>query len=406
MILHLDADAFFASVEQAADTRLRGKAIAVGGMRRGVVASASYEARKYGIRAAMPTVQARKLCPELIVVPGDFEKYELFSRMMFSYAYDFTPMVEVGSIDEGYADLSGIRGKSPMDAAERIRRAVRETLRITLSEGVATNKLVSQVASKLRKPDALILVEPGREREFLAPLDAAWLPGVGPKMVKTLQQAGLRRIHQIAAIAPQDLALFAGNGARVLWEMAHGIDARPVVPEPPAAKSYGEQETFDSDQADEDFVLAKLRCMADHLMRKVRVDRKAIRTIEVRIRYNDFDECRRSESLSEPTNLEVEIYPSLMRLLKKAWERRVSLRLVSVKLSGIYDAVFQCGLGLLDAGVDTAQHRELAQAVDRVRERYGEDAILRGHDLFLQHRNTSPEKPRKPVRYSSRITKK
>src|SRR6478736_1213670 len=150
-IVHLDADAFFASVEQSSDTRLRGKPIAVGGEKRGIIASASYEARQMGIYTPMPTAMARRLCPKLILLPGDFEKYELFSRLMFSYAYDFTPDVEIGSIDEGYFDLTGTR-KRATDIAETIRNAIRQSLKLTGSEGVAANKLVSQIASKLNKP--------------------------------------------------------------------------------------------------------------------------------------------------------------------------------------------------------------------------------------------------------------
>ena len=163
-------------------------------------------------------------------------------------------------------------------------------------------------------------------------------------MAKTLNQAGLVRIGQLAEVRPEQLSLFAGKGARQLWEFAHGIDERPVISEPPAAKSYSEQETFEQDVTDEDWILAKLRSIADRLLAKVRGEGKAIRTVEVRVRYNDFDECRRSESLNEPTDLESEVYPTLYRLLKKAWERRVSLRLVSVKVSGVYDGVFQAGL--------------------------------------------------------------
>src|SRR5437868_9223299 len=147
MIVHLDADAFFASVEQAADPRLRGRPVAVGGLHRGVIASPSYEARRYGICTAMPTARARKLCPGLILLPGDFERYELFSKLMFSYAYDFTPDVEIASIDEGYFDLTGVR-KPAVNVAETVRRAIRQALKLTVSEGIAANKLVSQVASK------------------------------------------------------------------------------------------------------------------------------------------------------------------------------------------------------------------------------------------------------------------
>src|ERR1051326_24303 len=154
VIVHLDADAFFAAVEQAADPKLRGKPIAVGGEKRGIIASASYEARRYGVFTPMPTVRARRLCPKLIVLPGDFEKYEQFSRTMFSYAYDFTPDVEQTSIDEGYYDLSANRRKPPAEIALIVRKAIGQALKISVSEGLASNKLVSQIASKLNKPAA------------------------------------------------------------------------------------------------------------------------------------------------------------------------------------------------------------------------------------------------------------
>src|ERR1700726_675002 len=402
MIVHLDADAFFASVEQAADVRLRGKPVAVGGSKRGVVASASYEARRLGIFPTIPTAKARKLCPSLITVSGDFEKYEKFSRLMFSYAYDHTPVVEVASIDEGYFDLKGNYKRSAREVAEVIRTAIRQSLKISVSEGIARNKLVSAVASKLKKPSCFIEIQDGAEQAFLYPLENKWLPGVGPATAKTLNQAGLARIGQIVGVSPQQLSLFAGKGARQLWEFAQGIDDRLVIPEPPAAKSWSSQETFTEDVTDEDWVLAKLRSIADHLFGKVRAEGKTVRTIEVRVRYNDFDDCRRSESLEEPTDPETDCYSVLSRLLKKAWQRRVSLRLVSVKLSGVYGVIFQCGLPLLNAGFDSAQRRRLSPILDRIKGRYGNDAIMSGHDLFLrtygQVRQDAPLLPKKRVR--------
>src|SRR5207302_6320474 len=209
-IVHLDADAFFASVEQAADARLRGKPVAVGGEKRGIIASASYEARKFGVYTPMPTVMARRLCPRLIVLPGDFEKYELFSRLMFSYAYDFTPDVEIGSIDEGYLDLTGAR-KPAVSIAETIRHAIQQALKLSVSEGIAANKLVSQIASKLKKPAAFQFVPPGNEAQFLSPLANQWLPGIGPKTSSQLTAAGLALIGQIPGTAADMLGLRVGR---------------------------------------------------------------------------------------------------------------------------------------------------------------------------------------------------
>src|SRR5215469_1425225 len=229
-IVHLDADAFFASVEQAADARLRGKPIAVGGESRGIIASASYEARKYGVYTPMPTARARKLCPNLIVLPGDFERYEQFSNWMFGYAYDFTPDVEQTSIDEGYFDLTG----TPKPAAEialTIRKAISQRLKITVSEGIGTNKLVSAVASKLMKPAAFYEVPPGDEAAFLHPLPNKWLPGIGPKTSVRLNAAGLAEIRHVASAPLNMLELLLGNQAPTIHKFAHGIDERPLIPE-------------------------------------------------------------------------------------------------------------------------------------------------------------------------------
>src|SRR5512136_1876799 len=166
-IIHLDADAFFASVEQSADVRLRGKPIAVGGERRGIIASASYEARRFGVYTPMPTARARKLCPKLIVLPGYYERYEQFSNWMFGYAYDFTPDVEQTSIDEGYFDLTSNRQKPAVAIAQTIRKAIGQSLNISVSEGIASNKLVSEIASKLYKPAAFQSVPGGQARQFL-----------------------------------------------------------------------------------------------------------------------------------------------------------------------------------------------------------------------------------------------
>ena len=381
-IVHLDADAFFASVEQAADPRLRGKAIAVGGEKRGIIASASYEARRMGVYTPMPTVRARRLCPQLIVVPGDFEKYERFSRWMFSYAQDFTPDVEIGSIDEGYFDVTGAR-QPPVEIAETIRHAIRQSLKISVSEGIGPNKLISQIASKLRKPASFICVPPGEEIPFLHPLENRWLPGVGPKTAGRLNAAGLARIGQIAQTPLELLSLLLGGVARETKQFADGIDNRPVCSTPEPAKSYSQQETFEADTIDEEFVEATLRRMADELMNKIRVDGKAVRTLTVKVRYNDMAEDQRSESLLEPTDLESDVYGRLRPMLRQAWKRRVSLRLVSLKFSNVYDGFFRAELPLGPASQQHEARRQLARAVDELRKTHGARVVMRGHDLLL-----------------------
>src|SRR5580692_2377330 len=331
-IVHIDADCFFAAVEQASDPRLRNRPVAVGGEKRGIIASASYEARKFGVYTPMPTIRARKLCPNLIVLPGDFERYEQFSHWMFGYCYDFTPEVEQTSIDEGYFDLTATR-QPAADVAEKIRKAIGERLKISVSEGIGTNKLVSAVASKLTKPAAFQEVSPGGEAAFLHPLANKWLPGVGPKMSVRLNAAGLVLIRHIAAMPLEMLGLLLGNQAATIWQFAHGIDERPLIPEGEPQKSFSQQETFASDLTDEDFAEATLRRMADHLFAKVREEGRSVRTLCVRVRYNDMGEDQVGDSLLEPTDLETDVYGHLHTMLRQAWKRRVSLRLVSLKLS-------------------------------------------------------------------------
>lgn len=389
LVAHLDADAFFASVEQAADTRLRGRPVAVGGERRGIIASASYEARRYGVYSPMPTALARRLCPGLIILPGDFEKYEQFSRWMFSYAYDFTPEVEIGSIDEGWFSLAGVR-RPPLEVAATIREAIRQSLKITVSEGIGRNKLVSQIASKLNKPGVFRLVPPGEELRFLGPLPNRWLPGVGPRTAARLNAAGLPLIRHVAALPVDLLSLLVGSIAPQLSRFARGEDDRPLVPAREPAKSYSQQRTFARDQTDEAYLEATLRRMADELFARLRAEGRTVRTLTVRIRYNDMSEDQVSDSLPEPTDLESEVYGRLAWMLKRAWRRRVSLRMLSLKLSNLYGAVFRSELPLSpEAGHREARHR-LAEVVDRLRQEHGRSVILRGHDLLLRQGEPDP----------------
>lgn len=383
-IVHLDADAFFAAVEQAADAKLRGKPVAVGGEKRGIIASASYEARAFGVFTPMPTVRARKLCPRLIVLPGNFERYEQFSNWMFGYCYDFTPDVEQTSIDEGYFDLTANRRRTAADIALTIRKAISQQLKITVSEGIGSNKLVSAIASKLRKPDAFHEVPSGLETAFLHPLPNKWLPGIGPKTSVRLNAAGLAEIRHIAATPLEMLELVLGNQAFGIRQFAHGIDERPLVPMREPQKTFSQQETFGGDLTDEEYVEAVLRRMADKLFATVREEGRSVRTLTVRVRYNDMAEDQLSESLYEPTDLETEVYGRLGTMLRGAWKRRVSLRLVSLKLSNVYDYRFRSELPLETSLQRQGARERLASVVDELRRLRGPSVILRGHDFRLR----------------------
>lgn len=356
--------------------------MAVGGESRGIIASASYEARTFGVYTPMPTARARKLCPKLIVLRGDYERYEQFSHWMFNFAYDFTPDVERTSIDEGYFDLSANRTKPASEIVQKISGAIRQKLNITVSQGLGSNKLISQIASKLKKPAAFQTVPEGQEKLFLHPLPNRWLPGIGPKTSLRLNAAGLADIGQIAAMPVDLLALIMGNQAPALRQFAHGIDERPLQPASEPQKTYSKQETFNEDVTDEDYVEAVLRKMADQLFADVRAENRSVRTLTVKVRYNDRDENSRAESLREPTDLETDIYGKLRGMLKEAWQRRVSLRMVSLKLSNVYNGVFRTELSF-DTGNHKAQER-LAVVLDDLRRRKGRSIIMRGHDLRLR----------------------
>src|SRR3984957_3768701 len=375
-IVHIDADAFYASVEQASDARLGAKPVAVGGEKRGIIASASYEARSFGVYTPMPTARARKICPKLIVLPGDFERYEAFSQIMFAHLYDFTPDVEETSIDEGYFDLTANR-QSPVDIALKIRKAIRQRLKITVSEGIGTNKLISAVASKLTKPSAFNEVPPGHEAAFLHPLPNKWLPGIGPKTSVRLNAAGLAEIRHVAATPLSMLELLLGNQAGIIRQFSHGIDERPLIPEQEPQKSFSKQETFATDLTDEGYIEATLLRMADTLFVSVREEKRSVRTFTVKVRYNDFAEDQSSESLLEPTDLETDVYSLLRTLLRKAWKRRVSLRLVSLKLSNLYDGPL---LTELPFGGESHTHQanvRLALQVDALRKAHGHSILVR-----------------------------
>lgn len=386
MLIHFDADAFFASVEQAADRSLRGKPVAVGGLHRGIVASPSYEARKFGIHTAMPVSKARRLCPNLIVVPVRFDLYEQFSANIFGLADEITPLVEKQGVDEGYLDITGTRAclkREPDEVAEKFRRDVRDWLKVTISQGLARTKLLCQIASKLHKPDRLTIIPPDekRELEFLHPLPVKWLPGIGPTTDRLMISAGLTRIGQVAQMPLPWLTELLGSAAPQVRDFARNIDDRPVEVARPEALSYGHQETFAEDTADAAIIDAKLRQLADEAMSRVRADGKQIRTITVKIRYTDMDEHQGQASLREPTDVEDLVYPLVSRIFRRVWDRRVRLRMVQVKLSNVYSGFSQLDL----FGVKQRQ-RDLAVACETIRNRFGNKALMRAHDWRMRQK--------------------
>lgn len=379
VLIHLDADAFYVSVEQAERPELRGRVVAVGGDARGIIASASYEARRLGIYTPMPGARARKICPDLILIRPDMEKYARVSRRMFAIVEDFTPEVERTSIDEGYFDVSGHRRLTPREIAEQMKARIGAELGITVSLGIGASKLVSQIASKLHKPDALVEVPRGTEREFIAPLEVHWLPGVGEKLAAKLRELGLRLVRDVAGAPRELLVQAAGSYTERLQAYANGLDDRPLIIERDDAKSYGMQDTFDANVNDTDALLATLRTMADKLMASVRADAKAIRTVTVKVRYPDFRDASHATTLTLPTDLETDIYPHLGPLLSGAWKERLPLRLVSLRFSNVVEPVVQSELALDPEAKRRAKQHDAARVLDELRAKAL--PISRGHSL-------------------------
>ena len=379
-IAHLDADAFFVSVEQAINPSLRGTKCAVGGRERGIISSASYEARACGVYTPMPTARALKVCPDLILIPHSSGNYGRVSRRMFDLCETLTPLVQRNSIDEGYMDLGpcGHRSEAELIGAVRgLQRRIWDELEIPVSMGLAGNKLVAQIASKLRKPRGFVVVPPGTEAEFLAPLPVGKLPGVGAKTEEVFVANGLRVVSDLLRCREDDLAMLAGSGWRGLLSAARGEDDRPVETEEDDAKSYSQQETFAEDLPDFGAVERVAKGMLDALMAKVRADGKRVRTLTVRVRYPDFTHASQARSLAEASDLETPFVAVLGQCLRAAWREPRPLRLVSVRLSGVEDGGGQLTL----FPCDDDRRRRLAAAVDALNRGAGGGAVVHGHQL-------------------------
>lgn len=377
-IVHLDADAFFVSVELALQPHLRGKKVAVGGRERGIIASASYEARACGVYTPMPTSRALLVCPDLILLPH-LGNYGEVSRRMFDLCETLTPYVERNSIDEGYLDLSPC-GLTSAEAVERtvrdLQQRIWDELQIPVSLGIATNKLVSQIASKLRKPRGFVVVAPGAEAAFLAPLDIGKLPGVGTKTEPELQARGIHKISDLFTRNERELESLLGRDWRNFLVLARGINERPVTTEREDAKSYSQQETFVNDVGDVAAVERTAKGMIDSLMPTIRADGKRVRTLTVKVRYGDFTQETAGRSLPEASDLEQPFYPLLTVLLKQAWTQSRSLRLVSVRFSGVEEGGRQ-----MDLFAETDEkRRKLAAVLDQMNQ--GKTVrVQRGHQL-------------------------
>jgi len=378
-ILHVDLDAFFAAVEQRDRPELRGRPVVVGGggpTDRGVVSAASYEARAFGVHSAMPLRTAGALCPQAVFLPVDGAKYQAVSREVMAILRRFTPLVEPISIDEAFLDVTASRALFGDGATtgERIRTAIRDELRLSASVGVAATKLVAKVASDLRKPDALVVVPPGDEAAFLAPLAISRLWGVGARTAAALREFGVATIGDLASLDPALLERRFGRNGATLAARARGLDDDPVV-DRAAAKSIGHEHTFDVDTRDREVIERTLLAMAEGVSGRLRAAGVRASTITVKVRDSSFRTVTRQRTLPEPTDLTEPIWRAALELARPE-VRGIQVRLLGVTASNLGEA------DQLSMFEDVnARRRSVVEASDAIRRRYGERTITRARLL-------------------------
>jgi DNA polymerase-4 len=392
-IIHIDLDAFFVAVEQLDDPALIGQPVIVGGRpdARGVVASASYEARRFGVRSAMPTAQALRLCPEAIVLPGSRGRYSEMSRRVMAILRNYTPLVEQVSIDEAFLDVSGTEAQygPPAQLAAAIQARIQSELGLSASLGVAANKLIAKIASDFQKPHGITVVPPGEEAGFLAPLPVRKLWGVGEVTSRELSRLDVQTVGDLARLPLETLRQAFGSHGVGLWRGAHGMDDSPVVTEH-EIKSLSREETFTRDTRDAALMRRELLRLSDAVAASLRRHGLTARTVSIKLRYADFKTLTRQRTLAAPVDSGAALYEAALSLLETAWNRQQAVRLLGVGAAGLTEIAGQ--LPLFEAPDEDAAVADLAAreseaarerrarldaALDRIRQRFGNEAIQR-----------------------------
>jgi DNA polymerase-4 len=393
-ILHVDMDAFYASVELRRRPELHGKPVIVGGGNRGVVLSATYEARAMGIHSAMPMSRARRLAPNATVIEPDHRAYAQVSRGVMSIFETITPLVEPLSLDEAFLDVSGSQRRlgAPTAIGELIRARVADEQGITCSVGIGSTKFIAKLASTRIKPDGLLVVPADQVIAFLHPLPVGALWGVGERTEEQLERLGLRTVGDLAHTPVQTLrrALGPAQGSH-LHDLSWGRDPRPVVPHLPD-KSIGAEETFDSDIDDPVLIHAHLLRLADQVGARLRRAGHAGRTVQLKVRFADFSTLTRSRTLPAPTDVTQEIYGAARALFDALGLQRVRIRLVGVRMEGLSSAVGtsqQLALGEPEHG-----RRDAEVAVDALRAKFGRSAVRQARLVHLEDHSGGSEADR------------
>ncbi|WP_445386053.1 DNA polymerase IV [Robiginitalea sp. IMCC44478] len=375
-ILHLDLDTFFVSVERKLDSRLYRKPILVGGLSdRGVVAACSYETRGYGVHSGMPMKMARELCPEAVVIRGNAGTYSKHSDEVTEIIKEQVPLFEKSSIDEFYADLSGMdRFFGCYRYASELRQRIIREAGLPISFGLSVNKVVSKVATGEAKPNSQLKIDFGYEKEFLAPLSIKKIPMVGDKTYQTLRNLGLRQIRTLQEMPIDLLQRVLGANGALIWKRANGIDNSPVVPFC-ERKSISTERTFDRDTIDVHRLKGILIAMTENLAFQLRRGGKLTACVTVKIRYSDFNTY--SKQLRIPyTSADHKLIPQVLELFKKLYDRRLLVRLIGVRFSHLVPGNYQINLF-----EDTEEALNLYAAMDRIRERYGDKSVIRASGM-------------------------
>jgi DNA polymerase-4 len=382
-ILHVDMDAFYASVEQRDRPELRGKPVIVGGSAesRGVVCAASYEARKFGVHSAMPSVTARRLCPQGIFLPIRMGHYAQISEQIQEIFLSFTPLVEPLSLDEAFLDVHGCEGLfgPAAEIARKIKTRIKEEIGLVASVGVAPNKFLAKLASDLGKPDGYVIVEPHQVTEVLTPLPVGRIWGVGAKAEKRLHALGIRTIGQLASFPQESLVDHFGEAGRHMWQLAHGQDERRVVPDD-QAKSISTETTFARDIGDRKILRGCLLDLTDHLGQRIRRQKVRARTIELKVRNAEFHTFLRSTTLADATDLTEMIWQAVLGL----FQERVSNDWLPVRLLGVGAASLVRDTAVQGQLFDDGWHkkqRALDETMDAIRTQFGNEAIRRAGGL-------------------------
>jgi DNA polymerase-4 len=392
-IFHVDMDAFFVSVEELYDPSLKGKPVVVGGARdqRGVVSAASYAARKFGVRSAMPLRTAAKLCPQAIFVEGHPDRYREHSRRVRTVFDGFTPAVEMASIDEAYLDMTGTERLNgpPFRTAHLVHEAIRAAASLNCSIGASRTRLVSKIASDQAKPNGVLWIPPGREAEFLAPLDVSRIPGVGKVTSASLTELGIRRIGDLARLDEVFLSQRFGRWGLAMAGKAQGEDAGgwfdSAVGESEHAKSISHEHTFGEDTADAAELEGILDRLAEMVADRLRASHLYGRTVHLKLRYHDFTTFTRAKTLAERTAADRVVGDTARALFRRAWNRGVPVRLLGVGVSDLESEPGQANL------FDDGRWTRTLEAVDDLRRRFGPDTVSLARGLKSKFRERTHE---------------